>query len=110
VQWKRLRNPDLIPAPVRAVVESIANFPEVDFIVIFGSRAIGDADDRSDIDICVSAPRISLRRWLALKQIASSARTLLWITVVRFEDSPKELQERNLEDGTVVYERKKAQG
>jgi predicted nucleotidyltransferase len=108
VHWDQLKFPNLIPPAVRNALERIAEFPEVAFIVIFGSRAAGDANERSDVDVCVSAPRISLRRWLQLKQVAEEARTLLWVTIVRFEDSPEEVRQRNLAEGTVIYEREKA--
>ena len=40
----------------------------------------------------------------------SEARTLLWITLVRFESSPRELQSRNLHDGVVIYESEETKG
>ncbi len=109
LHWERMNNPDLIPENVRTALASIAEFPEVAFIVIFGSRAAGDANERSDVDVCVSAPVISLQRWLKLKEVVAQARTLLWITIIRFEDSPEELRQRNLSEGIVIYERQKTQ-
>jgi predicted nucleotidyltransferase len=110
LNWERLPYPGLVPGVVRDVLGRIAEFPEVAFIAIFGSRAVGDADERSDVDVCVSAPNISLKRWLSLKQLAAEARSLLWITIIRFEDSPEELRRRNLTEGVIIYEREKIAG
>jgi predicted nucleotidyltransferase len=38
----------------------VKNFPEIDDIVIFGSRAIGNYKPGSDIDICIKGKNISL--------------------------------------------------
>lgn len=110
LQWDRLARPELVPGEVRAVLSKIAEFPEVAFIAVFGSRAMGDADERSDVDVCVSAPDISLQRWLGLKRVVAQARSLLWITIVRFEDSPEELRRRNLTEGVIIYEREETAG
>lgn|GEM_PF-1019099 len=101
---ERLPNPELITRPVAEFFEQLALFPEVRFILLFGSRAIGDAGDRSDVDVSVSAPHLQNERWLEMKRLAEEARTLLWITLVRFESSPQELQRRNLDDGVIIYE------
>ena len=101
---ERLPNPELITRPVAEFFEQLAGFPEVRFILLFGSRAIGDASERSDVDVSVSAPYLKKERWLEMKRLAEEARTLLWITLVRFESSPQELQRRNLEDGVIIYE------
>ena len=105
----QLPNPGLIPQPIVDMLERYASFPEVEFILVFGSRAIGDAEPRSDIDISISAPSISLDRWLEIRRIAEEeVNTLLWVTVVNFERSPPALQNRNLKEGVIVYERQKA--
>jgi|ERR1051326_2541448 predicted nucleotidyltransferase len=103
----RLPRPELITKPVAQFLEELASFPEVSFILLFGSRAIGDAAERSDVDVSVSAPYVRTERWLEMKRLAEEAHTLLWITLVRFESSPKELQDRNLADGVIIYESKK---
>lgn len=110
LQLERLPNPELITKPVVQFFERLASFPEVRFILLFGSRAVGDAAERSDVDVSVSAPFIRRERWLEMKRLAEEARTLLWITLVRFESSPRELQSRNLQDGVIIYESKETKG
>lgn len=41
-------------------------YPEVDRVILFGSRAKGNFRPGSDIDLCVIAPTLSLSRRLAL--------------------------------------------
>jgi len=103
----KLPFPKLIPPSVVNLLSKWVEYPEINFILIFGSRALGDAEARSDIDISISAPSISLNKWLQIKKMAEEANTLLWITVVNFEYSPIELRKRNLKEGVIVYERKK---
>lgn len=107
ISLEKLPNPELIRPPLRELLDKWTKFPEIDFIIIFGSRAIGDSDERSDIDISISAPNITTKRWLEIKRLAKEARTLLWITVVNYEQSPPALRKRNREEGVIVYERKK---
>lgn len=110
VHLERLPKPELITKPVAQVLDRLAGFPEVRFILLFGSRAIGDASERSDVDVSISAPHIRKERWLEMKRLAEEANTLLWITLVRFESSPRELQSRNLHDGVVIYESEETKG
>jgi predicted nucleotidyltransferase len=104
----RLPKPELISDPVAEVLERIAEYPEVRFILIFGSRAIGDADDRSDVDVSISPPSMSRGRWLEIQRLAEEAPTLLRISLIRFDSSPAQLQRSNLADGVIVYESEKA--
>ena len=48
LELERLPKPEPISEPVAEVLNRIAEYSEVRFILIFGSRAIGDADDRSE--------------------------------------------------------------
>lgn len=97
----------MIPTVLETLVNSFSAFDEVKSVILFGSRAYGDADPRSDVDLAISAPRMNLRRWLNMKLLAEEAPTLLSITLVRLEDSPSELRERVLKEGIVLYEQKK---
>ncbi len=101
---------DTIPHVLEGLINSLSAFDEVKSVILFGSRAYGDADPRSDVDLAISAPRMNLRRWLNLKLLAEEAPTLLSITLVRLEDSPSELRERVLREGVVLYEQKKGRG
>lgn len=91
-------------------MDSLSSFDEVKSVILFGSRAYGDANTRSDIDLAISAPGINPRRWLDIKPVAEEAPTLLPITLVRLENSPCELRDRVLKEGVVLYEQEKGRG
>lgn len=100
-------NQEMIPHVLESLINSLSAFEEVKSVILFGSRAYGDADPRSDVDLAISAPQMNLRRWLNLKLLAEETPTLLSITLVRLEDSPSELRERVLKEGVVLYEQEK---
>jgi len=71
----------MIPNVLETLVTSLSAFDEVKSVILFGSRACGDADPRSDVDLAISAPQINHRRWLNMKLLAEEAPTLLSITL-----------------------------
>lgn len=108
LQEERMRTEqNMIPNVLETLVTSLSAFDEVKSVILFGSRAYGDADPRSDVDLAISAPQMNHRRWLNMKLLAEEAPTLLSITLVRLEDSPSELRERVLKEGIVLYEQEK---
>jgi predicted nucleotidyltransferase len=88
-----------------ALCGAIATFPEVERILLFGSRAKGDAEPRSDIDIAVACPAADTRTWLDICRVAEEAETLLKIDLVRLEDTDQEFRRRIEREGKVLYER-----
>lgn len=79
--------------------------PEVRKALLFGSRARGDAGDRSDIDLAIEAPTASRRQWLELRNEMEELKTLLRVDVVNLEEVGSGLKSRIAEQGMVVYER-----
>lgn len=79
--------------------------PEVERIVLFGSRARGDAEPRSDIDLAVECPNASRVVWNTIREQVLDARTLLFIDLVRHDRASEALRHRVLTDGVVLYER-----
>ncbi len=78
---------------------------EVEKVILFGSRARGDAEERSDIDLAIVAPTASPRQWLDLTFLLEETDTLLPIDLVRWEEVPQMLKERILAEGEILYER-----
>lgn len=87
------------------LIHLLSTRPEVERVILFGSRARGDAEDRSDIDLAIVAPGALTRQWLDLIFLLEQADTLLSIDVVRWEEASPSLQERILAAGTILYER-----
>ena len=52
-----------IPRVIEELVNTIFSFDEVESVILFGSRARGDANPRSDIDLAISAPEMKRSRW-----------------------------------------------
>lgn len=92
-------------APEQLVADRLGAFREVDRIVLFGSRARGDAGARADIDLAVACPRADSRSWSEFVEAAEDSPTLLHIDLVRFETAPLHLREQIVREGRVLYER-----
>lgn len=93
----------------RAIVAKLAEFiaavPEVRRVMLFGSRARGDAEERSDIDIAIDAPNITRKQWLEILHAAEDAETLLQIQIVDLSDAGGAFRASIESEGIVLYER-----
>lgn len=82
-----------------------AKHESVERLILFGSRALGDADERSDIDIAVDAPDMSQKEWLAFADnLEETIETLLVIDLVRLQDASPAFQ-HEIDKGKVIYTR-----
>lgn len=99
--------PDL---PPYRFVERIARLPFVDAVILYGSRARGDARERSDIDIAVSAPDADTAQWQRVVDIVDDADTLLGIDCVRLDALPADdgLRRSIETEGVALYDRAKS--
>ena len=90
----------------RSWIRYLSRRKEVRRAILFGSRARGDNQRCSDIDLAISAPRISERRWLEIYLFfQEESPTLLSVDVVRWENAPRALKKRIAQEGQVLYER-----
>lgn len=90
----------------RELLHVVAQRPEVRRVILYGSRARGDANDRSDIDLAIEAPEATGGQYADLALfLRDESATLLDVDVVRLENAPPELKERILAEGQVIYER-----
>src|SRR5436190_21377494 len=80
--------------------------PKIVRAILFGSRARGDADERSDVDLAIQAPNASQREWLDITFKLEESDTLLHIDVVRWEEASAGLKKRISVEGKVLYEKK----
>ncbi|MBI3784232.1 MAG: nucleotidyltransferase domain-containing protein [Deltaproteobacteria bacterium] len=93
------------PPALGRLVADLAARPHVTRVWLFGSRARGDARERSDIDLAIEAPDADRREWLELCRMVEEADTLLPIDVVRLEEAPESLRQQVRAEGEVLYER-----
>lgn len=86
---------------------AIAELPFVDKVVLFGSRARGDHEEHSDIDLAVLCDVASDDDWLEVLDCLQEDRidTLLKVDCVRFDQCDAALQENVLTEGVVLYEK-----
>ncbi len=67
-----------------AFIENLKKLPYIEAIYLYGSRARGDASERSDIDLAIEAPNATQKDWNHIAEIIENADTLLKIDYVDF--------------------------
>jgi len=92
-------------APETMLTERLKAFPEVERVILFGSRARGDAGFRADIDLAVQCPGAGILRWSDIEEAIEAAPTLLKIDLVRLDKVSPEFAAVILQEGRVLYER-----
>ncbi|WOG27182.1 nucleotidyltransferase domain-containing protein [Endozoicomonas sp. 8E] len=88
-------------------LQQLSALPFVDALYLFGSRARGDARERSDIDLALVCPSATHDQWLEVLAIVEQADTLLTIDCVRLDAEPpgSTLRAAIEQDKQVLYER-----
>ena len=98
------------PLPIEAVefLDQLSQRSSVEKLIIFGSRACGDYDKYSDIDLAVVASSFSKADWVMLRARAiHDVRVVFRISIVNFLSNPDRLQQRIYTDGEVIYKQPK---
>lgn len=102
-----LRNLDKASPLSQEVVcflNSLSENRYVNRLIIFGSRAIGDFELYSDLDLAIDAPRIPRFDWLKLREYTTyDLRAFIKISLVHFSTNPKKLRERIVKTGLIIY-------
>ena len=84
----------------------LEHFPFVDQVILFGSRAQGDAEPRSDIYVAVNCPMATKTEWISLcDNIQENLNTLLLIDLVWYGKASDELIKNIDREGRTLYER-----
>lgn len=102
--------PGLTPSLARDIVERVRAVSRPRRIILFGSRARGDADPRSDIDLAISSPAITRSEWLRILTSLEAVETLLPIQAVLLEEVPARLRERVAREGIDLYAEPEGRG
>ncbi len=98
----------VMKSPEALLAERLSRFPEVDRIILFGSRARGDCAPRADIDLAVDCPRADVKGWLDMIEAAEEVPTLLKIDLVRLDTAPDDLAAAIRTEGRILYDRRKS--
>jgi predicted nucleotidyltransferase len=89
------------PEKMQAAIERLVAAGQPTRIILFGSRARGDGDDRSDVDLLVIKPRVE-NRYEELVALDRSLRGLL-LPVDLLLVSEQEFEHRASQAGTVEH-------
>ncbi len=93
------------PDVVYSLADHIGSYPHVEKVILYGSRARGDEEERSDIDLAVTGP-VTEEEWRRMSDyIELEARTLLSVELVRLEKASEKLRENIRREGVTLYER-----
>ena len=85
-------------------LDAISELPFVEVIYLFGSRARGDAHEKSDIDLAIVCPSADIKDWLTVQEMLENAPVLNQIDVVRYDTLKDGLFKRKIdEDKKVLY-------
>lgn len=86
--------------------QQLQQFSFVEKIILYGSRARGDHQERSDIDLAIVCPTATPSNWLEVMNVITNADTLLKIDCVQFEalSDQSSLKQAIQTEGITVYE------
>jgi predicted nucleotidyltransferase len=96
--------PNLHPAIVK-LVQGIQQLPSVEAVLLFGSRARGDAHPRSDVDLAVQGASISPAEWQMILEWVEQAETLLPIDFIWLDEADSQLKANILQFGIPLFVR-----
>ena len=79
----------------------------IDKIILYGSRARGDFQPRSDIDLAIVCPHAAVNDWQKVLDIIDEADTLLTIDCVQYDilASGNPLKQAIDRDGIILYDK-----
>ena len=90
---------------VKQIHEIARGYPEIQVVLLFGSRAHGDYNDLSDIDLAVKAPKLSEIQWLLLaEQVENELDTLLKIDCILYDHASVVLRQQIDQCHKVLYQ------
>jgi predicted nucleotidyltransferase len=94
-----MNNPNINLIRNYKFISFLKNLPFVEKIILFGSRARGSNQSRSDIDLAIVCPNATSSQWHQILDIVEQADTLLEIDCLQFEKLDLDLKQRILKDG-----------
>lgn len=82
----------------------LSQIENIEEIILFGSRARGNNEPRSDIDLAIKCSLLSDKVWnREVVEIIENANTLLKIDCLRFEKTSLEMQQNILKYGKTLW-------
>ena len=93
------------PPIIDVFTKEVSAFPSVEKIILYGSRARGDHEERSDIDLAIECPSATEEEWLKIWQKGDEAETLYFVDLLRLETAEEKIRKRIESEGKVLWER-----
>ncbi len=94
---------------VKQLHDIVKRYPEIQTVMLLGSRAHGDYQALSDIDLVVKAPGLSEMQWLLFaEQVENELDTLLKIDLILYDRASAALREKINHCHEVLYHLKSA--
>ena len=88
-----------------AFFKKLTALPFVEAIYLYGSRARGDNDDWSDVDLAIYCPKADTGDWLDIEEICDNADILVRVERTRYEKIQDAVFKAQVErDKKVLYE------
>lgn len=95
-----------VPAFVQEVVDEAVTRLDPQRVVLFGSRARGDHEARSDYDLAIEAPGATEGEWARFVLDAREGfGALLHLDLVRLDEADEGLRRRVDDEGLLLYVR-----
>ncbi len=103
---KNLEHISPLSETVVSFLASISRRETVNRIIVFGSRAFGDYEKYSDLDLAIDAPTMTKYEWLKLKEFAIyDLNSFIKVSLVFYSTNPVNLKDRINKTGKIIYER-----
>lgn len=94
-----------LPIHLQNVVEKAIEFLGVTKVILYGSRARGDARENSDFDLAFRFPK--KESWAKFSEnIREESPSLYHYDLVDLQNTDKALKEKILEEGILIYDAK----
>lgn len=100
----------LLERDFRNIYLAIKQFPEIDKVVIFGSRALGNYKKGSDIDLSIYGNGINRRTILTLSDLLNEEYPIpYFFDIIHYESINNENLKSHIDKyGKVIYEKDKS--
>lgn len=101
-----LENISPLTENVITFLSTISQNENVERIIVFGSRAFGDYERYSDLDLAIDAPNMTKLEWLKLKEYAIyDLNAFIRVSLVHYSSNPTNLKKRIIQTGKIIYAR-----